>query len=91
MDGTHHLSFVQQVEGIPVFGNGLVAHVTQDGRLIAFTGSPLTSLSGLPGASPAINATAARASAVKDAGGTASAVSAKKLPGATPGHPVRRR
>ena len=83
VDGTHHLSFIQQVKGIPVFGNGLLAHVTKDGRLIAFTGSPLTSLSGLPGASPAINAAAARASAVKEAGGTASAVSAKKLPGAT--------
>ena len=50
--GTHHLSFIQQVKGIPVFGNGLLAHVTKDGRLIAFTGSPLTSLSGLPGREP---------------------------------------
>src|SRR5919107_2087133 len=25
--GTHHLSFVQMSKGIPVFGNGLIAHV----------------------------------------------------------------
>ncbi len=83
VDGTHHLSFVQKVNGIPVFGNGLVAHVTKDGRLIAFTGSPLASLSGFPGATPGITAPTARGSAVKDAGGKASAVDFKRLHGAT--------
>ena len=83
VDGTHHLSFVQKVSGIPVFGNGLVAHVTKDGRLIAFTGSPLASLTGLPGATPGITAPTARGSAVKDAGGKASAVDFKRLRGAT--------
>jgi len=83
VDGSHHLSFVQKVNGIPVFGNGLVAHVTRDGRLIAFTGSPLASLSGFPGATPGIAAPTARGSAVKDAGGKASAVEFKRLRGAT--------
>src|SRR4051812_27236488 len=83
VDGSHHLSFVQKVNGIPVFGNGLVAHVTRDGRLISFTGSPLASLSGFPGATPGITAPTARGSAVKDAGGKASAVEFKRLRGAT--------
>ena len=83
VDGTHHLSFVQKVKGIPVFGNGLIAHVAKDGRLVAVTGSPLTSVSGLPGVSPSIKAPAARASAVKDAGGKASSAQYKTLAGAT--------
>ena len=38
--GTHHLSFVQTVDGVPVFGNGLKAHVAKNGRLIQVDGSP---------------------------------------------------
>lgn len=42
--GTRHLSFIQQVNGVPVFGNGLRAHVARDGRLIQIDGSPLPEL-----------------------------------------------
>jgi extracellular elastinolytic metalloproteinase len=37
--GTHHLSFIQTVNGVPFFGNGLKAHVAKDGRLIQVDGS----------------------------------------------------
>jgi hypothetical protein len=80
--GTHHLSFVQVAKGIPVFGNGLIAHVAKDGRIVGFTGSPLTSMAGMPGARPTVSATAARAAAIKDAGGRAESSSAKRLAGA---------
>ena len=30
--GTHHLSFIQQVGGVPMAGNGIKANVTKDGR-----------------------------------------------------------
>ena len=73
--GTHHLSFVQSVGGVTVFGNGLKAHVARNGRLIQVDGSPVASLPaslGTPGFSP----TRARDSAVEDVFGksTASAV-----------------
>jgi extracellular elastinolytic metalloproteinase len=77
VDGSHHLSFVQTVGGIPVFGNGLKAHVAKGGQLVSFTGSPLTTLTGLPASHPAVSASAARVAAVKDAGGKAGAQSAK--------------
>jgi extracellular elastinolytic metalloproteinase len=80
--GTHHLSFVQRAKGIPVFGNGLVAHVAKDGRLIGFTGSPLTSVAGLPAARPAVSAASARSAAIRDVGGRAGAQTAKRLAGA---------
>ena len=38
--GTHHLSWVQQANGVRAFDNGLEAAVTPDGRLITLTGSP---------------------------------------------------
>ncbi|EMD25596.1 coagulation factor 5/8 type-like protein [Amycolatopsis azurea DSM 43854] len=44
VEGTHHLSFTQAVGGVPVFGNGLKAHVTKDGRLIQLDGSPVRGL-----------------------------------------------
>ncbi len=42
--GTHHLSWVQSVDGIAAFQNGLKANVTKDGRLIDLTGSPIHNL-----------------------------------------------
>ena len=42
--GTRHLSFVQRVRGVAVFGNGLRAHVAPGGRLLQVDGSPLASL-----------------------------------------------
>ena len=53
--GTHHLSWVPSSAGIPLFGNGLQANVTKDGRLINVLGSPVSSLSA-PSTSPGINA-----------------------------------
>ncbi len=66
--GTHHLSFVQTVGGVPVFGNGLKAHVTRDGRLVEVDGSPVASLPSNLG-SPRISAVRARSDAVSDVHG----------------------
>src|SRR5262245_1374333 len=65
--GTHHLSWVQHANGIPLFGNGLQANVRNDGRLINVVGSPVGSLSA-PSTSPGINASQALAAAKADAG-----------------------
>ncbi len=70
--GTHHLSFIQRVGGVPVFGNGIKAHVTKDGRLIQVDGSPLGSLPASVG-SPGLSAAQARNAAVKDTFGTSTA------------------
>ncbi|MET8977940.1 M36 family metallopeptidase [Streptomyces sp. NPDC004539] len=42
--GTHHLSFIQSVDGVPVFGNGVKGHVSRDGRLISVLGAPVSDL-----------------------------------------------
>ena len=63
--GTRHLSFVQRVRGVAVFGNGLRAHVAPGGRLLQVDGSPLASLPRSVG-SPKISASEARRLAVKD-------------------------
>ena len=39
--GIHHLSWTQHVHGRQVFGNGLKASVTSDGRLLTVGGSPI--------------------------------------------------
>jgi extracellular elastinolytic metalloproteinase len=70
--GTHHLSFVQTVGGVPVFGNGLKAHVTKNGRLIQVDGAPLAKLPAAAG-NAKLSAAGARAAAVKDVFGTSSA------------------
>ena len=59
---THHLSFIQAVGGIPVFGNGIQANVAGDGRLINVVGSPVSALPATAGA-PGIAADKARAAA----------------------------
>src|SRR4029079_19826491 len=63
--GTHHLSWVQSSAGIPLFGNGLQANVTKDGRLINVLGSPVKALSA-PSTPPRINAGQALAAAKAD-------------------------
>ncbi|AGL16817.1 M36 family metallopeptidase [Actinoplanes sp. N902-109] len=51
VDGTHHLSFLQRVGSVPVFGNGIRADVARSGALIQMTGSPVRQLpSGLAAA-----------------------------------------
>ncbi|HEY7044220.1 MAG TPA: M36 family metallopeptidase [Nocardioidaceae bacterium] len=62
--GTHHLSFVQSVRGVPVFGNGLKAAVDKHGRLIRVDGSPLAHVPAQL-AAPTISALAAQRTAVK--------------------------
>jgi hypothetical protein len=72
IDGTHHLSFQQVADGVPVFGNGLKAHVTKDGRLVQVDGSPLRTLPATAGTTR-LSAAGARAAAVKDVSGTSGA------------------
>ena len=80
IDGTHHLFYVQKVNGVPVFGNGLKANVTADGRLINVLGSPVAT-AGASTASPTVSAAAAIANARQD--GEESMVPFRLLPGAT--------
>jgi extracellular elastinolytic metalloproteinase len=42
--GIRHLSWTQRVNGVHVFGNGLKANVTRDGRLLNLGGSPIARL-----------------------------------------------
>ncbi len=44
LNGITHVSWQQVVAGVPVFGNGLRAHVDRRGRLIAVQGSPVSSV-----------------------------------------------
>jgi len=67
IDGTHHLYYVQSINGVPVFGNGLRANVTKDGRLINVLGSPVADTSTAT-LSPGISAGEAIAAAKRDAG-----------------------
>ena len=76
--GTHHLSWEQVVNGVPLFGNGLQANVTKRGELISLQGSPVAGLNGLAAArtaGPAVSADSARTRAAEDVGGKAKAVS----------------
>ena len=63
--GTHHLSFVQTVNGVPFFGNGLKAHVAKNGRLIQIDGS---NVADVPAsfAAPRLSATQAYQAAAED-------------------------
>ena len=72
VEGTTHLSYVQQADLVTVFGNGLKAHVTKDGRLLQVDGSPVRDLPSSP-AAPKLTATAARDKAVADTFGTSRA------------------
>ncbi|WP_329273063.1 M36 family metallopeptidase [Streptomyces sp. NBC_01451] len=92
--GIRHLSFVQSVDGVPVFGNGVKANVARDGRLISVLGAPVRKL---PSAlAPArITGTDARRKAVRDiAGGADVSVdasdTAKQVVYAAPGGTARR-
>ena len=69
--GVTHLSWTQAAGTVPVFGNGLRAHVTSDGRLLSLQGAPVSGLAVLAAAAPAarLDAADARASALADVGG----------------------
>ena len=77
--GTHHLSWVQTAGGVPLFGNGLKANVTSDGRLISVSGSPVPDLRPAT-AAPKIDANGARARAKHDAGVAIGLGSARSAP-----------
>jgi hypothetical protein len=67
IDGTHHLSFVQKINGIPVFDNGLKVNVTKNGQVINLVGSPLANTS-VETASPSLAPDEAIAKARLDVG-----------------------
>jgi hypothetical protein len=84
IDGTHHLFFVQRLNGIPVFGNGVKANVTSDGRLINVLGSPVVAAAG--STSPGISASGASANARRDV--EASVVPVRSIGGTTVTRPT---
>jgi hypothetical protein len=69
--GTHHLSFIQTVGGIPVFDNGLQANVAKNGQLINLNGAPVAGVR---------NASLAPATVTADKARTLSASSVKSAP-----------
>jgi extracellular elastinolytic metalloproteinase len=72
--GIRHLSFTQHARGIEVFGNGLRANVTKQGRLISLQGSPVSGLARMAAktsSAPKLSAAAARSAAARDVGGRA--------------------
>ena len=76
-NGNRHVWWRQVVNGIPVFGNGLKANVTADGRLINVVGAPLANLGGFA-AAPGISAEEALAQTRRDFGVPIVPVPAKK-------------
>jgi extracellular elastinolytic metalloproteinase len=82
--GIRHLSFVQSVDGVPVFGNGVKANISRDGRLISVLGSPVRNLP-TAGLAPAkVSGAQARRTALSDiagakAVGTAGSDTAKQV------------
>ncbi|UYM07081.1 M36 family metallopeptidase [Solicola gregarius] len=79
--GTTHLAWEQVVDGIPVFGNGLEAHVTDAGELISLQGSPVADLGDMSAeesTTPAVSAGAARSDAAEDVGGQADTSATKR-------------
>jgi extracellular elastinolytic metalloproteinase len=72
LEGTQHLAWVQRVDGIEAFDNGLEAAVTAQGRLVMLSGSPAHALGAgiVDAARPAVPAAAAIAAA---RGGSAAA------------------
>ncbi|TCC55882.1 peptidase M36 [Kribbella pittospori] len=80
--GTHHISWIQTVDGVEVFGNGLKANVTKHGELISLMGSPIAGLASQAqarsaAAAPKVSAAAARTAAAEDMGATAKSATAK--------------
>ncbi|WP_222854013.1 M36 family metallopeptidase [Fodinicola acaciae] len=74
--GTHHLSFIQTVDGVPVFGNGLQANVTKNGQIVNFNGAPVAGIHNASLPAAAVSADKARslsASSVRSAPMKASA------------------
>lgn len=70
IDGTHHLSFVQRAGGLTLFGQGVRASVTAEGRLVNVTGGPMSGLRA-PRTAPRISASGAIAIARRSVGAPA--------------------
>lgn len=71
--GVTHVTYEQVSRGIPVFGNGLKAHLTRQGELISLQGSPIGDLDALTAdirTRPDMTAAAARTAAAEDVGGS---------------------
>ncbi len=63
IEGTHHLSFTQNVAGIEVVGAGVKVHVARDGQIISVDGAPLAALPATAGTAT-LSATEARRAAM---------------------------
>ncbi|CAN5454180.1 hypothetical protein BH09ACT12_BH09ACT12_23160 [soil metagenome] len=74
INGITHIYWVQEVDGIPVFGNGLRAHVDASGRLISVQGAPISRVADqvARAADPRLNRGAALKAAISDVRGTSS-------------------
>ncbi len=59
IEGVHHLYWIQRIGGKTVFGNGLTAAVTKDGRLLTLGGSPVSQATLSPPAELEIESAAA--------------------------------
>ncbi|HYG73165.1 MAG TPA: M36 family metallopeptidase [Actinomycetota bacterium] len=81
--GTHHLVWVQVVDGIPLWDADLRAHVTAAGELVSITGSPVAELD-VPTTTPTLPAKGAISAAYADAGASAPALGTPKRAGAGP-------
>jgi extracellular elastinolytic metalloproteinase len=80
--GTRHLSWLQYAGQVPLFGNGLKAHVARDGRLISVTGSPVRGVDPVA-VTPEVSAGEARSAAIANVHGRAADVHATRAPGVT--------
>lgn len=74
--GTHHLSWTQSAGGVTLFGNGLQAAVTKDGRLVSVGGSPVSGLRAPSVVSPDVASPRAAIGTAKADVGEAPSVSA---------------
>jgi hypothetical protein len=72
IEGTHHLSWTQQVGGQKVFDSGLQAAVTRSGRLLTVSGSPVSKASAPTRTSGNLTTEAAAIAAARTDGGEAS-------------------
>ncbi|MGW2522316.1 M36 family metallopeptidase [Streptomyces sp. NPDC001617] len=66
--GIRQLSFTQSVDGVPLFGSGVKANVSRDGRLISVQGSPVRNLPSRLAAAR-VTGTQAKGAAVRDIAG----------------------
>ena len=77
IDGTHHVSLEQVINGLQVFGNGIKVNIAKDGSVINVVGSPLGTTAGLPSVSPGISAGQAVLTSRQEVNESTAPVSAK--------------